>query len=234
MITWTKLLITLPTLCTSHLMPRQSSLSNHPNIVWRRLLSSALISRFKIFLEHGTQENGGSSVMSLHVRNIRDSGHPIFFTKHRDSDECTGKEVRTSSWRNAKMLAKDAAQASASETQQPHRRLQPQVPGKWHFLPTMTHWNGWGAVAAVSCTSLIPHKSQSLPVSYPDEPEQPVASSAPQSPGSIIALDHSIISKLVIMMMVVAATKFSGGSLLVDAYSLSRILTDLSAWTVPY
>jgi hypothetical protein len=116
-------------------MPRQPAridvLPLEPPEYMDVLEDSGLTSRFQIFLEHGTGKRRVQCDRCGLFMSVTSGGNPIFFTKHRDSDECK-KEVR----RNAKKLAKDAAQASASETQQPHLRLQ--VSGKRH-LPTMTH-----------------------------------------------------------------------------------------------
>ena len=65
----------------------------------------------------------------LHTRNIRGASD-IFH-----QSEIRMKEVR----RNVKKLAKDAAQASALETQQPRLQVQLQLSGKRrHFLPKTT------------------------------------------------------------------------------------------------
>ena len=106
---------------------------------WKTLATLPVL---RFFLEHGTGKRRVQwSLWSLYIRNIREASDLFIEHTSRDSDECEN-EVR----RNAKKaeLAKDAAQASASETQQSHLQLQPQVSGRQrHFLLSlkMAHWN---------------------------------------------------------------------------------------------
>ena len=127
------------------------------------LEDSGLISHFEIFLEHATgKQRVQCDYCGLFI-SVTSGGHPIFFTKHRDSDECK-KEVR----RNAKKRAKDTAQASTSETQRYTIASTPIINDSTSNLtPRQSHVN-------------LHH----LSISYPDSDELPIASSAPQSPGS--------------------------------------------------
>ena len=125
-----------------------------------------IISCFEIFLEHTT---GKRRVRCDHCGlfiSVTSGGNPIFFTKHRDSIECKKKVQR-----NAKKLAKDTAQASTSEMQH-------------HIIPSTPIIND-------STSNITPRQSHinlcHLSILYPDSDspdELPIASSAPQSPGS--------------------------------------------------
>jgi hypothetical protein len=158
-------------LCSIHLMPRQPAhvevLPLDPPEYIDVLEDSGLTSQFEIFLDGTGNQRVWCDRCGLFI-SVTSRGHPILFTKHRDSDECK-KEVQ----RNAKKLANDAAQASATENSE---------------MQHYTNLNVSTPITNTSILNLTPRQShinlRLLPTLYPDANELPVASSAPQSPGS--------------------------------------------------